>query len=74
MYWYPRNWAFKEAKILDELEAMIAAAKARGLDETAVDSIWLKGEQARKDFDRRNGMLLPVHAEAGLELNQHKVA
>ena len=73
MYWYPRNYAFKEAKIHDELDAMIAAAKARGLDEKAVDSIWLEGEQAKKDFDRRNGMLLPVHQEAGLEFNQHRL-
>lgn len=71
MYWYPRNWTFKENKIRDELAAMIAVAKAKGLDERAVDSIWLQGEQARKDFDRRNGMLLPIHQEAGLELKQH---
>lgn len=73
MFWYPRNWTFKEAKIRDELEAMIAVAKAKGLDEKAVDSIWLKGEKAKKDFDERNGLLLPVHEEAGLELKQHKL-
>ena len=71
MYWYPRNWTFKERKIREELDIMIAAAKAKGLDETAVDSIWLQGEQARKDYDRRNGMLLPVNKDAGLELKQH---
>jgi hypothetical protein len=73
MYWYPRNWTFKEEKIRDELNAMIAAAKAKGLDEKAVDSIWLKGDQARKDFDRRNGLLLPVNEETGLERNQHRL-
>jgi hypothetical protein len=73
MYWYPRNWTFKEKKIRDELDAMIAVAKAKGLDERDVDSIWLQGEQARKDFDRRNGMLLPVNEEAGLELRQHEL-
>jgi hypothetical protein len=73
MYWYPRNWTFKEKKIGRELDAMIAAAKAKGLNESAVDSIWLQGEQARKDFDRRNGMLLSVHEEAGLELKQHTI-
>jgi hypothetical protein len=73
MYWYPRNWTFKEKKITDELDAMIAAAKAKGLGESAVDSIWLQGEQASTDFDRRNGMLLPVHEEAGLELKQHTI-
>lgn len=52
---------------------MTAAAKAKGLDEKAVDSIWLQGEQARKDFDESNGLLLPRHEEVGLELNQHKV-
>lgn len=71
MHWYPRNWTFKEDKIREELDAMIAAAKSKGLDENAVDSVWLQGEQARKDFDKRNGMLLPVHEEAGLERNQH---
>lgn len=73
MYWYPRNWTFKEAKVRDELDSMIAAAKAKGLDEKAVDSIWLKGEQARKDFDERNGLLLPMHEEAGLQLTQHRI-
>jgi hypothetical protein len=73
MYWYPRNWTFKERKIREELDAMIAVAKEKGLDESAVDSIWLQGEQAKKDFDRRNGMLLPVHKEAGLELRQHEL-
>lgn len=73
MYWYPRNWTFKEDKIREELDAMITVAKSKGLDEKAVDSIWLQGEQAKKDFDKRNGMLLPVHEEAGLERNQHKI-
>lgn len=73
MYWYPRNWTFKEAKIREELAAMVTVAKAKGLDEKAVDSIWLQGEQARKDFDRTNGMLLPRNEETGLELNQHKL-
>lgn len=71
MYWYPRNWTFKEAKVRAELDAMIAAAEAKGLDDKAVDSIWLQGAQAKKDFDQRNGLLLPVHKEAGLELHQH---
>ncbi|KAK5128267.1 hypothetical protein LTR85_002934 [Meristemomyces frigidus] len=73
MYWYPRNWTFKEAKIRAELDAMIAVAKAKGLDETAVDSVWLQGEQAREDFDRRNGMLLPVHEATGFQPVQHKL-
>jgi hypothetical protein len=73
MFWYPRNWAFKEAKIRDELDAMIADAKAKGWNETAVDSIWLKGDQAKKDFEAHNGLLLPVNEEGGLERNQHKL-
>lgn len=73
MYWYPRNWKYKEAKVRDELDAMIAVAKVKGLDEKAVDSIWLKGEQAEKDFNQRNGLLLPVNEEAGLELKQQKI-
>jgi hypothetical protein len=73
MYWYPRNWTYKEAKLRDELDAMIAVAKAKGLDEKSIDSIWLKGEQAKKDFEERNGLLLPVHEEAGFELIQQKI-
>ena len=73
MYWYPRNWTFKEAKIQEELAAMIAVAKAKGLDERAVDSVWLQGEQARNDFDRRNGMLLPINDETGLHREQHRL-
>lgn len=73
MYWYPRNWGFKSAKIQDELDAMITAAKAKGLDEMAVDSIWLKGDQAKKDFDAHNGLLFPINEEGGLNRTQHKL-
>lgn len=53
---------------------MITAAKARGQDEEAVDSIWLPGkEEARRDFDRRNGMLLPMNEETGLHTTQHEI-
>lgn len=73
MFWYPRHWTFKEDKIRDELKSMITAAKAKGLDEKAVDSIWLQGEEARRDFDRRNGMLLPINKETGLHRMQHAI-
>ncbi|KAM0554961.1 hypothetical protein ACHAPJ_006699 [Fusarium lateritium] len=39
--WYPRNAGFKRAKAEAELERMIAAAKAKGLDSSAIDSIYL---------------------------------
>lgn len=70
-FWYPRAYKFKQDRIPGEVQALIKAAKAKGLDESAVDSIWLKGQQAKDDFDRVNGMLLPVNEEAGLEHKQH---
>lgn len=51
---------------------MKAAAAAEGLDVSKVDSIWLS-EKARSDFARTNGLLLPVHEEAGFETEQHSI-
>lgn len=53
---------------------MIEASMAKGLDEKAVDSIWLQGKQAKDDFDRRNGMLLPVNEATGLHRTQHDIS
>jgi hypothetical protein len=50
---------------------MIAAAKAKGLDESSVDSIYLKGEEALKIHHRRNGLDLPIGPN-GLNMEQHK--
>ena len=72
MFWYPRNCTFKEMRIPDEVAALIKAAEAKGLDENAVDSIWLD-EKAIEDYKRTNGKLLPVHEEAGFETVQHPI-
>ncbi|KAJ0331700.1 hypothetical protein COL5a_002367 [Colletotrichum fioriniae] len=71
-FWYPRKFCFKEKRIEDELKAMKAAAAAEGLDVSKVDSIWLS-EKARSDLARTNGLLLPVHEEAGFETEQHSI-
>ncbi|KAK1478401.1 hypothetical protein CTAM01_15003 [Colletotrichum tamarilloi] len=71
-FWYPRNFCFKEKRIEDELKAMKDAAAAEGLDASNVDSIWVS-EKARSDFARTNGLLLPVHEEAGFETTQHLI-
>lgn len=71
-FWYPRNAGFKRAKAEGELTRMIAAAKAKGLDENAVDSIYQRrGTKEFEDFERRNGFKLPINEEAGLLMVQH---
>ena len=51
---------------------MIAAAKAKGLDESAVNSIYQRrGTKEFEDFERRNGFKLPVNEESGLLMVQH---
>jgi hypothetical protein len=71
-FWYPRNAGFKRAKAEGELKRMIAAAKAKGLDESAVDSIYQRrGTKEFEDFERRNGFKLPINEESGLLMVQH---
>jgi len=71
-FWYPRNAGFKRAKAEGELKRMVAAAKAKGLDEGAVDSIYQRrGTKEFEDFERRNGFKLPVNEESGLLMVQH---
>ena len=51
---------------------MIAAAKAKGLDENAVDSIYRRrGTKEFEDFERRNGFKLPINDATGLLMVQH---
>jgi hypothetical protein len=65
-FWYPRNAGFKRDKAEAELQRMIAAAKAQGLDESTVDSIYVqRGTKEFEEFERRNGfdkevMMRPV--------------
>ena len=69
--WYPRHAGFKQAKVQDELGRMIAAAKAKGLDESSVDSLWLKGDSAIQQMKARNGFLLPPKPDDGVLMVQH---
>ena len=60
----PRNAGFKRKKAEAELERMIAAAKAKGLDESAVDSIYLRqGTKEFEEFEKRNGFDKEVKKE-----------
>lgn len=71
-FWYPRNAGFKRAKAEAELERMIAAARSRGVDESAVDSIYLRrGTREWEEFEKRNGFDKAVNEEAGLLMEQH---
>ena len=68
-FWYPRNAGFKRAKAEVELQRMIAAAKAKGLDESSVDSIYLKrGTKEFEEFEKRNGFDKEVNS---LLMEQH---
>jgi hypothetical protein len=72
--WYPRNAGFKLAKAKGELERMIAAAKAKGLEESSVDSIYLRyGTKEFEDFEKRNGFDKEPNPVNGLLMEQHKL-
>ncbi|EMR66689.1 hypothetical protein UCREL1_6320 [Eutypa lata UCREL1] len=73
-FWYPRNAGFKRAKAEAELQRMLAAAKAKGLDESSVDSIYLRrGTKEFEEFERHNGFDKEVNVENGLLMEQHKL-
>jgi hypothetical protein len=72
--WYPRNAGFKRAKAEAELARMIAAAKAKGLDESSVDSIYLRrGTKEFEEFEKHNGFDKEVNPVNGLLMEQHKL-
>lgn len=53
---------------------MLAAAKAKGLDESSVDSIYLRrGTKEFEEFERHNGFDKEVNGENGLLMEQHKL-
>lgn len=52
---YPRTAFFKREKVKPELDRLIAAAKAKGLDVSSVDSVYLRGDEAIREHERRNG-------------------
>lgn len=66
-FWYTRNITFKLNKVTIELERMIALAKAKGLDESVVDSFYLHGEEALENFKRTNGLNLPINQVLGYQ-------
>jgi hypothetical protein len=71
-FWFPRNSGFKLAYAEAELKRMIAAAKAKGLPESSVDSIYLKGTKEWDEYERRNGYDLPLNP-AGNVMEQHSI-
>lgn len=52
---YPRTAFFKREMVKDELQRMVAHAEAQGLPASSVDSVYLKGEEAIREHERRNG-------------------
>ena len=71
-FWYPRNWNQKRVKLQAEADRMIAAARAEGRDPSTVDSVVLDPKK-QAEFDRTNGLLLPLNEATGLEKNQVKI-
>lgn len=53
--YYPRTAFFKREKVRAELERMIEYAQAHGGSKADVDSIYLRGEEAIAEHERRNG-------------------
>jgi len=52
---YPRNYVAKFARVRGELERMVRAAEKEGKSRDEVDSVYLKGEEAIKIHNVRNG-------------------
>jgi len=52
---YPRTAYFKRERVKAELERLIAAAEKEGKPASSVDSIYLRGEEAIREHERRNG-------------------
>ena len=53
--YYPRNGFFKRARVGEELDRMIAAAKRQGLPESSVGSIYQGSAEEIKEHEARNG-------------------
>jgi hypothetical protein len=71
-FWYPRNAGFKRAKAEEELARMMEAAKAKGLQDDSIDSIYQRrGTKEFEEFERRNGFLHDINPESGLLMEQH---
>jgi hypothetical protein len=63
--YFPRTFTFKRARVHGELDRMIAAAKANGLPETSVQSLYVRGPEVIREHERRNGYDLP-HGPGGV--------
>lgn len=53
--YYPRTAFFKRERVQQELERMIKHAEANGGSRDDVDSVYLRGIEAIKEHERRNG-------------------
>jgi len=69
--YFPRHAGFKNARAPAEAQRMVAAAKAKGIDESKVNSVWLRGDKAIEEMNRRNGFDLPPREEDGVLMVQH---
>ena len=65
MIYFPRTFTWKRAKIQEELDRMIAAAAAKGLPSSTVESLYLKGADVIREHERRNGYDRP-HGPGGI--------
>lgn len=66
---YPRTAWFKREKVTAELQRMIADAEAKGGSAKDVDSIYLRGQEAILEHERRNGYDKEF-GESGVVANQ----
>ncbi|RSH89876.1 hypothetical protein EHS25_001862 [Saitozyma podzolica] len=71
--YHPRTDGFRRARVREELDNLVAAAKAKGLDESYVDSIHLRGEAAIREHERRHAYDLPLGPH-GLRMDPLKMA
>lgn len=69
---YPRTAFYKREKVREELQRLIEDAQSRGLTEADVDSVYLRGPDAIREHEVRNGYDLPFGPTgvAGQERNQ----
>jgi hypothetical protein len=67
---YPRKAYYKREKVKAELERVITDAKAEGLPAESVDRVYLGGEEAILEHERRNGY--DRHAGATVKLRRRR--
>ncbi|KZO89630.1 hypothetical protein CALVIDRAFT_603528 [Calocera viscosa TUFC12733] len=57
--YYPRNFSLRVTDLPDELDRLIAAAKAEGKDKDSIESLWLKEGEELELFQKNFGLDLP---------------